>query len=187
MIVHGENPTKLTQIWVLWATLDVKKSKNWKKAKKNFKGQSKGRICKNIRFSHFFCFLGSIEDINSCNSIYLFFWGHKGQKGQTKTTKATIVAQTLKTWCSTTKLPTYKWHELWHTHESWQFSKLNFVSKKVYRKIRRGDLAVNSQYFLCIITLFKDCYKLYRLALTSVLCTVSILTLTTHFNHISKQ
>ena len=45
-----------------------------------------------------------------------------------------------------------------------KFSNLNFVSKKVYRKIRR-DLAVNLQYFLCIITQFKDCYKLYRLAL----------------------
>ena len=29
----------------------------------------------------------------------------------------------------------------------------------------RHPPAVNLQYFLCIITLFKDCYKLYRLAL----------------------
>ena len=41
----------------------------------------------------------------------------------------------------------------------WKFSNLNFESKKVYRKMRHPP-AVNSQYFLCIITQFKDCYKL---------------------------
>ena len=41
----------------------------------------------------------------------------------------------------------------------WKFSNLNFESKKVYREMRR-DLAVNLQYFLCIISQFKDCYKL---------------------------
>ena len=30
----------------------------------------------------------------------------------------------------------------------------------------RHPPAVNLQYFLCIITQFKDCYKLYRLALS---------------------
>ena len=41
----------------------------------------------------------------------------------------------------------------------WKFSNLNFESKKVYRTLLHPP-AVNLQYFLCIITQFKDCYKL---------------------------
>ena len=40
----------------------------------------------------------------------------------------------------------------------WKFSNLNFESKKVYRSIWRG-LAVILQYFLCIISQVKYCYK----------------------------
>ena len=40
----------------------------------------------------------------------------------------------------------------------WKFSNLNFESKKVCRSIWR-DLAVILQYFLCIISQFKYCYK----------------------------
>ena len=40
----------------------------------------------------------------------------------------------------------------------WKFSNLNFESKKVCRSIWR-DLAVNLQYFLCVISQVKYCYK----------------------------
>ena len=43
----------------------------------------------------------------------------------------------------------------------WKFSNLNFESKKVYRTLLHPP-AVNLQYFLCIITQFKGCYKVVQ-------------------------
>ena len=43
------------------------------KGQKNFEGQSKGRICKNIKFSHFFLLFRVDWSENSCAHIFLFF------------------------------------------------------------------------------------------------------------------
>ena len=74
--------SKLTQIWVIWATLSDKRSEKFKKGQKNFEGQSKGRMCKNLKFSHFFCFLGSIRSKNLCARIFLVFKAIKDKKAK---------------------------------------------------------------------------------------------------------
>ena len=50
----------------------------------------------------------------------------------------------------------------------WKFSNLNFESKKVYRTLLHPP-AVNLQYFLCIITQFKGCYKVVQPTLDTIL------------------
>ena len=88
-------------------------SKGKKKLKKgqNFFGvQSKGWICKSIKFWNFFCFLGSIGGENLYTLIF-FFLDHKGQKGQKKATTLKVchtAAQTLKIWCCYIKSSIYK-------------------------------------------------------------------------------
>ena len=44
---------------------------------------------------------------------------------------------------------------------------MNFESKKVYRTLLHPP-AVNLQYFLCIITQFKDCYKVIQPTLSEL-------------------
>ena len=56
-----ENPTKLTQIYVIWAALGVKRSEKLKKAKKILKARAKAG-CAEISIFHIFsAFYGQFE------------------------------------------------------------------------------------------------------------------------------
>ena len=65
-----ENPTKLTQIYVIWAALGVKRSEKLKKAKKILKARAKAEHGKLSNYQIFFCFLGSIEGKNSMPAYF---------------------------------------------------------------------------------------------------------------------
>ena len=58
--------------------------KNWKKAKKNFEGQTKARGGKIQIFMIFFDFLRLIGSKNWHDALFFHFRSHKGQKGHYK-------------------------------------------------------------------------------------------------------